>query len=184
MKFRKISLDESLFDDEFDSDMSVASQEDWIDDDFSDVDYEKIANMSKTPTGPSSSEKSGIADSLIHLINDEWEAIRGYNDFAEMAKVVARDTNNAVVERMLPIIDDIRNEENKHVGQLQELLKLISPNASSIESGATEGRQQLSLVDGKLPVETHTPAVPNKQNSATPNEIDTMCYLYDVDDSM
>ena len=36
------------------------------------------------------------------------------------------------------MLEEINTEENKHVGQLQELLKSISPNAEAISDGEEE----------------------------------------------
>ena len=96
MKFR---LDESLFDDEisfdepsikiFDEGQFASYAIDDIDDDLF---YEPIVganapadhNGEVIPAGPKAGLDSGIADALIKLINDEWEAIQGYNDFRDM----------------------------------------------------------------------------------------------------
>ena len=198
MKVQKIKLDESIFDDYdqiFDDeveDVGYLTSDDF-DDDFGDVDYDKIAKMSEVPQGPKQGVTTGVADSLIHLINDEWEAIRGYNDFIEMVRANLDMENNSSFEKMLPVINDIVNEENKHVGQLQELLKLISPNATSIDSGARESQQQFKFVDGKLPVQimeqvmverNYTPTAPQHTENTTGNVIDEYCSISDVDDDI
>lgn len=191
MKFKKLSLDESLFDDNINwgtpPGMDSSIKMPIYDDDFSISDYPSPST--ETPKGPTSGELTGVADTIISLINDEWEAIQGYNNFTEMLKVISQETQNTELEQMLPVVLDIVNEENKHVGQLQELLKLISPNASSIEDGAIEGASQIASsgnewVNGKLKVEVHTPISPSSPQSNTPNEIDTNCTLYNVDDEM
>ena len=41
------------------------------------------------------------------------------------------------------VIKDILVEENKHIGQLQELLKAVSPNAENIEAGVDEAKEQV-----------------------------------------
>ena len=89
---------------------------------------------------------------------------------------------------MLTIIDDIVNEENLHVGQLQQLLKQVSPNASSINQGEVEAREQLNStadewVNGKLKVEFHAPrAAMKSQEEPEANPIDDTCTLADADD--
>lgn len=187
MKFKKFTLDESMFDDAFETTASgkIATEgdfDDYIDDDFSDPDTQP----SFIPDGPAPGEATGLSDTIINLINDEWEAIQGYNNFSDMLKSVAQQTDNSSLEAMLPVIADIVNEENKHVGQLQELLKLLSPNATSIEMGAREGQSQIAKsgnewVGGKLKIEMHTP-VQKDGKEQVPNEIDSTCTLYDVDD--
>lgn len=186
MKFKKLTLDESLFDDDMswdaplDTDTNVISD---FDDDFSDADH--VPSGIGVPQGPRAGESTGIADTIISLINDEWEAIQGYNNFMDMLKGVMAHTDVANVDKMLPVISDIVNEENKHVGQLQELLKIISPNATSIEQGAAEGAVQIAnsdheWVNGKLKVEMHPTT--SQQPANVPNQVETDCTLCDVDD--
>lgn len=197
MKVQKIRLDESIFN-EYDFDSQDTESYDTyslddFDDDFGEIDYDKIAKMSEVPEGPKPGATTGIADSIIRLINDEWEAIRGYNEFIEMIKAnMAVDTTDAFA-KMIPVIQDIVNEENRHVGQLQEVLKLISPNASYIGDGATESHKQFNFVGGKLPVQmmeqvrferNYTPTNQHQTENTTPNAIDENCSILDVDDEM
>ena len=54
----------------------------------------------------------------------------------------------------LKVLEEISAEENVHVGQLQEVLKRISPNATEIDKGTKEAKSQLGLVNGLLPVQS------------------------------
>lgn len=205
MKFR---LDETLFDDDmsftFDEPTIKVFDEGQFDDykidEFDDdlFEYEPLAranaptdhNGEAVPEGPQLGLDSGIADTLIRLINDEWEAIQGYNNFREMILSTQNNGDGDYTE-MLRVIDEVANEENLHVGQLQELLKKVSPNTKSIAKGEEEAQEQLEpsgheWVNGKLKVQMHEPmvmeSVPNEPN--TPNQIDETCTLYDTDDEM
>lgn len=80
-------------------------------------------------------EDIGIANQLINLINDEWEAIDGYNN------AIANFTS---YPEFIEVIQDISNEENNHIGMLQELLKKVSPNAETIEAGQEEANIELT----------------------------------------
>ena len=80
-----------------------------------------------------------MANLIIDAINDEWEAISGYNDLIE---VMSREGH----EDMVKVINDIANEENTHVGQLQEILKTISSNVENIDNGASEAADQLDNI--------------------------------------
>ena len=189
MKFKKLTLDESLFDDDITwsttTNIDDTSLMSGYDDDFSDPDY-PTDNVEVVPEGPKAGEITGVADTLISLINDEWEAVRGYNTFIEMLRGTMQATQDANLEKMLPTIADIVNEENKHVGQLQELLKLISPNASSIQDGEREGIRQIAAsgnewVNGKLVVDVHTPISTTSEINSN-DTIDTTCTLCNVDD--
>ena len=197
-----LRLDESLFDDDMTLDepsIKIFDEGHFDDYKVDDLDdsifiYEPLAkadaladhNGEAVPEGPSAGLDSGIADSLIRLINDEWEAIQGYNDFRNMILTMQQNGDGDYTE-MINVIDEVSNEENLHVGQLQELLKKVSPNTASIAKGEEEAQEQLESgnewVDGKLKVEFHEPVV-RKANSDEPeyNKIEDDCTLCDVDD--
>ena len=201
----KLKLDESLFDDDFSTNAQPSIQifpegyfDEYKDDEYDDTlfEYEPLVradvpadhNGEAVPEGPKPGVESGIADSLIKLINDEWEAIQGYNNFRDMILSMQQNGDGDYSE-MIHVIDEVSNEENLHVGQLQELLKKVSPNAESIEKGEEEAQEQLEptgneWVNGQLKVQFHEPRAISSQstNSGNPNEIDTTCTLYDADD--
>lgn len=79
---------------------------------------------------------AGIASQLNKLIIDEWEAIQGYNDAIVMAELEG-------FHDVAKVLKDIVNEENLHVGQLEQCMKLVSPNADSISHGEIEAEEQL-----------------------------------------
>jgi len=96
----------------------------------------------KVLTGPETSSETGISNMLISAINGEWDTINLYNSIVETLRAEAEDTNNDYSD-MINVINDILSEENKHIGQLQECLKKISPNTQDIEKGSEEGLMQL-----------------------------------------
>ena len=81
--------------------------------------------------------KVGMASVIGDLIKDEYEAIDGYN--AAIATAQAEGFEDAV-----RVLTEIQAEENIHVGQLQEVMKLFDPNANKVEDGQAEGAEQLS----------------------------------------
>ena len=200
MKFKKLSLDESLLDD-FDGSTIFNTEEkiDWApaedifgkgtdnttpsaigyDDDFSAPEYmPDMEDHLEAPEGPKEGSDTGVADLIISAIHDEWTAIQRYNSI--IATLRSEAVNNPQYEGFITVFEEINNEENKHVGQLQEMLKQISPNANSIEDGQEEGAAQLNFANGKLQVQTwDAPA-----NNFTPNSIDSTCTIGDVDDEM
>ena len=91
-----------------------------------------------TPKGPEVGEDTGIADLLLTLINGENDTIRDYNSFK---------ANLSSHPEFIPVIEDITNEENNHVGMLQTLLKQISPNVATIEQGQLEAEHDLEKED-------------------------------------
>lgn len=198
----KLRLDEALFDDDFTLDepaIKVFDEghfDEYVDDDLDDsiFEYEPLVraevptdhNGEAVPEGPKPGIESGIADSLIKLINDEWEAIQGYNNFRDMI-LSMQQNNDGDYSDMIKVIDEISNEENLHVGQLQELLKGVSPNTESIRKGEEEAQEQLQSsghewVNCQLKVEFHEPITKEKINNNQPNAIDETCTLCDADD--
>ena len=94
---------------------------------------EHLGTAESTPEpGP----EAGIASLINKLIVDEWEAIQGYND-----AIVAAETEG--YSDIAQVLRDIANEENLHVGQLEQCMKTISPNAESIDQGEVEAEGQL-----------------------------------------
>ena len=86
--------------------------------------------------GPELGPQSGLTSLLIEAINGEWETINMYNTLA----INAREEG---YEEIAAIIDELNTEENKHVGQLQEALKLLSPNTSAIADGEAEATEEI-----------------------------------------
>lgn len=179
MKFN-LQLDESLFDDELDSFLTkdAPSILDDFDDDFSE--YEGEHNVENVLPGPAEGSATGAAAELIALINDEWEAIEGYNNAIATLRTLK---DNPFYADAIKVLEEISAEENRHVGQLQEVLRRISPNAADIQKGTQEAKNQLGLVGGVLPVQSwETPVANSATNDA--NGIDEMCTLCDIDDDM
>lgn len=87
-------------------------------------------------SGPSIGPECGLASMLIEAINSEWETVDKYN-------VLAANARAEGFNEVASIIDEINTEENKHIGQIQELLKMISPNANAIEDGRVEAINQV-----------------------------------------
>ena len=89
----------------------------------------------ETPSGHATGAETGIANQLIEMINGEWNTISDYNNLITMLTQYG-------FEEFIPVIEDINNEENLHVGQLQALLQKISPNAESIQQGELEASSE------------------------------------------
>ena len=109
--------------------------------------YGKYADLDSAreeiPSAPETPEDTGIAGILNNLIIDEWEAIDGYNS----AIVTLTDLGKY---DEVDVLKDIVNEENIHVGQLQKVLELVSPNAASIGEGEAEAAEQLNNNKGEI----------------------------------
>lgn len=105
-----------------------------------DVKSEK-EELDSTPNTPNTPDEFGTAGLINALIQDEWQAIQGYND--AIATLSATDVDTDIIN----VFKDIANEENIHIGQLQKALEMVSPNVSSINDGEQEGAKQLEEPD-------------------------------------
>lgn len=85
-------------------------------------------------------EKDFLLSNLINsLIKDEWTAVNAY----ESAIATLTDTGNLDV---IAILEDIRDEEYVHIGQLESCLSLLKGDPTEhIEDGSEEGFEQLEL---------------------------------------
>lgn len=92
----------------------------------------------EVPPTPSTFDDAGVASMLGSLITDEFQAIDQYNS----AITTLRDLDPAVYEPVIRVLTDIAAEENLHVGQLQEVLKLVNQQAELIPEGAAEAAGQ------------------------------------------
>ena len=139
----------------------------------------------ETPGGPNTGAETGIANQLIEMINGEWNTIADYNNLIAMLTQYG-------FEEFIPVIEDINNEENLHVGQLQALLQKISPNTSSIQQGELEAssEQMNESVNGKkfsFGLITNDYPVPRICNAILINETDdsytfeTSLYKFTID---
>lgn len=94
---------------------------------------EPEADEARIPA-PVASDDSNLANTINRLIQDEWEAIEGYNKAIEEAKVEGK-------EEIIAILNEISNDEHKHVGSLEYALSLIAPQAESIKAGEEEAKE-------------------------------------------
>lgn len=100
-------------------------------------DIEKL-EVEEAPIVTSIDEAVPAATMLNNLIQDEWQAVQGYND------AIATLTSMNFGEDIIKVLTDIVEEENVHIGQLQKALELVSPSAESIKVGEEEGAEQLA----------------------------------------
>lgn len=120
-----------LYDAEAEEDEEIESEEESLEEDLDSDEKEAIED--KTPEiGPD----LGLSTLLIKAINDEWNTIEFYNNLIATAEQEGH-------EDIVAIVRDINTEENIHVGQLQELLKKISPITDNIEKGGEEAVEQM-----------------------------------------
>lgn len=123
-----------LYDAEAEEDEEIESEEETLEEDLDSDEEEAIED--KTPEiGPD----LGLSTLLIKAINDEWNTIEFYNNLIATAEQEGH-------EDIVAVVRDINAEENIHVGQLQELLKKISPITDNIGKGEEEAAEQVEEI--------------------------------------
>ena len=123
-----------LYDEAAEEDEEIESEEETLEEDLDSDEEEAIED--KTPEiGPD----LGLSTLLIKAINDEWNTIEFYNNLIATAEQEGH-------EDIVAVVRDINAEENIHVGQLQELLKKISPITDNIEKGGEEAAEQVEEI--------------------------------------
>lgn len=172
MKVEKLHLDESLADFTY-----VPKHKNTYDDDLYIDDVDALF-----AEGPAPGSDTGVAEMLMSAIKEEFTTIQTYNSMIStmLAENVSEYTS------IIALIREIIVEENKHVGQLEEALKLISPNAENIDKGAEEGKSQLEFVGGKLQVQTwptvNGTASASEASNTSVDPTMELCTLSDADD--
>ena len=84
-------------------------------------------------------EKAGVTTMFHNLIEDELQAIDGYNSAIVTLNGLKDDYTD-----IINILTDIAGEENIHVGQLQRALELVNPQAELIASGVEEAEEEIN----------------------------------------
>lgn len=104
------------------------------------------AKEDETETDKEVGVKNGMSALISELIIDEYQAIQGYDNAIVTAKF--EDVSDEDRDAMINILTDIQREENVHVGQLQELLKIFNEGAKKVEDGNQEGKEQIEQGEG------------------------------------
>lgn len=104
-------------------------------------------------------ENSGIAGLINSLILDEFNAVDMYNS----AITTLASMENENKDKVIAIINDILNEENIHIGQLQEVLKLVQPSAEKIEDGKDEAQDTLASTEAPIEPKDEIPEDEHKK---------------------
>lgn len=113
-----------------------------------------------------SDESLGVSNLISSLIKDEYEAIEGYNGAISTLRSVGCEN----LEEFTKIFQDIIAEENKHIGQLQEMTKHISPLAVNIDVGEQEAHNE--IYQQEAPSDDLTSTRPSLNDEVTITDID------------
>ena len=114
-------------------------------------------SVENVPEMPETNCKMIISNLINPLIQDELQAIDGYNSAVATIRGIIEDSthdDSIDYEGIIAVISEITNEENIHIGQLEKLLEMVSPNAESIDDGKEEAEEQLAETEEKKAEET------------------------------
>lgn len=101
-------------------------------------------------------ETISIEQVLSDLIKDEFEAIDGYNSALATLKILENDGSD--YSGIIANLEDIKNEELVHVGQLQKCLAEVNPKAEAIDDGKDEASETIATAEEKT-IEDEEPVV-------------------------
>ena len=83
-----------------------------------------------------------LTDLIQDAIKSEFDATRIYDGLLISDSQIA--TDSTTLSLIQSVISDIRNEEEKHIGQLNELVKVINAQAAiNIVAGEQEAEKQM-----------------------------------------
>ncbi len=85
-----------------------------------------------------------IEQIISDLIKDEFEAVDGYNS------AIATLKNLNEYEAVQAVLEDIKNEELVHVGELQKCLTEINPDANQIKDGEEEADETIAVASEEI----------------------------------
>lgn len=90
-------------------------------------------------------EKISIEQVLSDLIKDEFEAIDGYSSSLATLRILENDGSD--YSGIIANLEDIKNEELVHVGQLQKCLAEVNPKAEAIDDGKEEASETIAVAE-------------------------------------
>lgn len=99
--------------------------------------------------------KEEIKSKIAALTQDEWEATKGYTDAIEDIKDACEEAECECGEKINNVLDDIRDEEIVHVGELEELIDVVDDDTKDlIKDGQKEAEEKLDAKEDVEEVET------------------------------
>ena len=83
-----------------------------------------------------------LTDLINNALTSEFDATKIYDELLILSSQIA--TDSTTLSLIQAVVSDIRNEEEKHIGQLNELVKVINAQAAvNIVSGEEEAQEQM-----------------------------------------
>lgn len=113
-------------------------------------DLHEDVGAEEIPASPETGDAMTVANSLNALIQDEWQAIDGYNSTITTYRSMKDDEyapkdKTIDYEAIIKILEDIAQEEMNHVGMLQKAMQTVSPNVEEIKGGEEEAEEVLDV---------------------------------------
>lgn len=96
----------------------------------------RVKIMEDVPNITKNDMESGAVDMVISLINKKWDSVRDLNS-------IILTLSEYDMDAILPILEEVLQDENNHIGQLQHIVETLSPSASNIDVGKNEAEQSL-----------------------------------------
>ena len=114
--------------------------------------HEDMEETEEIPASPETMDAMSVANTLNILIQDEWQAIDGYNSTISTYRSMMKDNypekdKSIDYTAIIKILQDIAQEEMNHIGMLQKAMGTISPNVSEIKGGEEEAEETLENPD-------------------------------------
>lgn len=94
----------------------------------------KFVEDFELPIEQDAAVETGLADIIISSINKKWDSVRDFNSIIVNLKETGYDD-------YVPIIEEILEEENNHIGKLQHIVELLSPVTTNIDDGKQEAEE-------------------------------------------
>lgn len=95
-------------------------------------------------------EDAAMVGLLNSLVVDELNAVNSYNGAVETIRSMPQGMPGA--NAAISVLSDISDEENSHIGEIQELLKQFTPQANAVEDGKNEARGIINNTPPSAPV--------------------------------
>ena len=95
-------------------------------------------------------EAAAMVGLLNNLVVDELNAVNSYNGAVETIRTMPSDMPGA--NAAISVLSDISDEENSHIGEIQELLKQFTPQANAVEDGKNEARGIINNTPPSAPI--------------------------------
>lgn len=112
-----------------------------------------------------------VASFINSLVKDEWDAVEGYNN----AIATLSQFEDEAIDGIIANIEDIRDEEYVHIGQLESCLTTLNNDpVEQIESGSEEGIEKLELPEdeGEEEIEINEATEPRKEHTIKDMDIE------------